>query len=125
MQAGFWDRFGISFSGLCAIHCMISPVLVSLLPLWPSIDVFNEYLHLSFIIFIAPAVYLSLKIKRESKRALVYMLVGLTIITLAWLGESFLGEFGEIAVTLMGSLFLIRGHWLNYLSKKKKSYEAA
>ena len=124
-QSGFWDRLGISFSGLCAIHCMLAPVIASLIPLWPSLEEFNEYAHFAFILFIAPTVYLSLKIKHESRSAIMFMVIGLMIIIAAWFLEDILGEYGEAAVTFVGSGFLIRGHWLNYISKKRKNYEAA
>ena len=122
---GFWDRLGIGFSGLCALHCLLTPVIVSLIPLWPTLDIFHEYIHLSFIIILPPIAYFSLRKKHESPAIMVLMIVGLLTITGAWFLADVLGDIGETVVTLIGSFFLITGHWLNYKSKQKLSYEAA
>jgi len=119
---GFWDRLGIGLSGLCAIHCLLVPVFVSLIPLWPALDDFHEYTHLVFFLAIAPAVILSVKNRKDLKSISGYLFVGLTIIFFAWLFNDTLGDYGEAGVTLIGSLLLIRGHWLNY--KKKMGFSS-
>lgn len=116
-QQGFWDRLGIGLSGLCAIHCLLIPVFVSLIPLWPALDEFHEFTHLVFFLAIAPAVILSLKNRKNLKSISGYLFVGLAIIFLAWFFNDWLGDYGEAGVTLIGSLLLIRGHWLNYKTK--------
>ena len=115
---GFWDRVGIGLSGVCAIHCLLVPVLVSLIPLWPAFGEFHEFTHLIFFLAIAPAVILSIKNRRNLKAISGYLYIGLIIIALAWLFNDELGDFGEAGVTLIGSILLIRGHWLNYQSKR-------
>lgn len=114
---GFWDRLGIGLSGLCAVHCLLVPVFVSLIPLWPAFEEFHEYTHLVFFLAIAPAVILSIKNRRQLKLVSGYLYAGLFIIFLAWFFNHLLGEYGEAGVTLAGSVLLIRGHWLNYKSK--------
>lgn len=116
-EPGFWDRLGIGLSGLCAIHCLLVPVFVSIIPLWPAFEEFHGYTHLVFFLAIAPAVILSVKNRHQLKAISGYLFVGLLIIFLAWFFNDRLGEFGEAGVTLMGSMLLIRGHWLNYRSK--------
>lgn len=116
---GFWDRVGIGLSGVCAIHCLLVPVLVSLIPLWPAFGEFHEFTHLIFFLAIAPAVILSIKNRRNLKAISGYLYIGLIIIALAWLFNEELGDYGEASVTLIGSILLIRGHWLNYQSKRK------
>ncbi|HBX67117.1 MAG: hypothetical protein CL670_06075 [Balneola sp.] len=114
---GFWDRMGIGLSGLCAIHCLLVPVFVSLIPLWPAIEEFHEYTHLIFFLAIAPAVILSIKNRKDLKAISGYLFVGLAIIFVAWYFNHQLGDYGEAGVTLVGSSLLIRGHWLNYKTK--------
>lgn len=121
---GFWDRLGIGVSGLCAIHCLLTPVFVSLIPIWPTMEIFHDYSHFAFFLVIAPVVYFSLKKKHENKYVIYFMISGLAIIVLAWVYRDSLGEYGESLVTLVGSILLIRGHWLNYKSKKVTTYEA-
>ncbi len=113
----FWDRLGIGLSGLCAIHCLLVPVFVSLIPLWPAFEEFHEYTHLVFFLAIAPAVILSIKNRKDLKAISSYLYVGLGIIFVAWFFNHQLGEYGEAGVTMVGSMLLIRGHWLNYKSK--------
>lgn len=117
-RPGFWDRVGIGLSGICAIHCLLVPVVVSLVPLWPAFEELHGYTHLIFFLAITPTVVLSLQKKHESKAVTTFLLSGVVIIFLAWFFNERLGELGEAGVTLVGSLLLIWGHWLNYKSKR-------
>ncbi len=116
-KPGFWDRVGIGLSGICAIHCLLVPVVVALIPLWPAFEEFHEYTHLIFFIAIAPAVYLSLRRKHSSQKITILLISGLLVIFFAWFFNQSLGEYGEAGITLIGSALLISGHWMNYKSK--------
>lgn len=116
-KPGFWDRVGIGLSGICAIHCLLVPVIVALIPLWPAFEEFHEYTHLIFFIAITPAVYLSLRNRHDSPKVTILLLAGLLIIFMAWFFNHALGEYGEAGITLLGSILLIVGHWLNYKAK--------
>ncbi len=122
-KPGFWDRIGIGLSGICAIHCLLVPVIVSLIPLWPAFEEFHEYTHLIFFLAIAPTVVLSLRRKHESLSTTIYLIVGVFIIFLAWFFNETLGDYGEAGITLIGSLMLIRGHWLNYKFKTNPEFK--
>lgn len=117
-KPGFWDRIGIGLSGICAIHCLLVPVVISLIPLWPAFEELHGYTHLFFFLAIAPTVILSLRNRNESLSITIFLILGVSIIFLAWLFNESLGEYGEAGVTLIGSLMLIRGHWLNYQNKR-------
>ena len=116
-KQGFWDRLGIGLSSVCAIHCLLVPVFVSLIPLWPALEHVHEFTHLVFFLAIAPTVVLSLKRLHANKWVSFYLISGTLIIFLAWFFNSQLGEYGEAGVTLIGSLLLITGHWINYRAK--------
>lgn len=118
-KPGFWDRVGIGLSGICAIHCLLVPVIVALIPLWPAFEEFHEYTHFIFFVAIAPAVYMSLRRRHQTPKITLLLISGLFVIFLAWYFNEMLGEYGEAGVTLIGSLLLITGHWLNYKSKSK------
>jgi len=120
-KPGFWDRVGIGLSGICAIHCLLVPVIVALLPLWPAFEEFHEYTHLIFFIAISPAVYLSLRRRHSSPKITILLLSGLGVIFIAWYLNDQLGEYGEAGITLVGSILLISGHWMNYKSKFKSN----
>lgn len=117
-KPGFWDRVGIGLSGVCAIHCLLVPVIVSLVPLWPTFEELHGYTHLIFFLAITPTVVLSLQKKHESKAVTLFLLSGVLVIFLAWFFNETLGELGEAGITLIGSVSLIWGHWLNYKSKR-------
>ena len=117
-KPGFWDRLGIGLSGICAIHCMLVPVSVSLIPLWPAFEEFHGYTHLIFFLAITPTVILSLQRKHELLSVTIFLISGVTVIFLAWLFNESLGEYGEAGITMIGSVLLIRGHWLNYKAKR-------
>lgn len=114
LNKGFWDRLGIGLSSICAIHCLLVPVAIALIPLWPAFEEFHAYTHLIFFLAIAPTVILSLQRKHESKSVTGYLLSGVMIIFLAWLFHEYVGEYGEAGITLIGSALLIKGHWTNY-----------
>lgn len=118
-KPGFWDRVGIGLSGICALHCLLVPVVISLIPLWPAFERLHGYTHLFLFLAIAPTVILSLRRKHKSMVATTYLISGVLIIFLAWFFNETLGEYGEAGITLVGSLLLIRGHWLNYKTKRK------
>ncbi|RNC85738.1 MAG: MerC domain-containing protein [Balneola sp.] len=122
-KPGFWDRVGIGISGVCAIHCLLVPFIISLIPLWPAFEELHGYTHLFFFLAIAPVVILSLRNRHESLSITFYLISGVLIIFLAWLFNETLGELGEAGVTLIGSILLIRGHWLNYRLKKGSSVQ--
>ena len=117
-KPGFWDRVGIGLSSICAIHCLLVPVIISLIPLWPAFEELHGYTHLFFFLAIAPTVILSLRNRHESKVTTFFLVLGVLVIFLAWFFNETLGEYGEAGVTLIGSMLLIRGHWLNYKFKR-------
>jgi len=117
LKTGLWDRIGISLSSICAIHCLLVPVAIALLPLWPAFEQFHGYTHLFFFLAIAPTVILSLQRKHESRFVTFFLISGVFIIFMAWYFNEYLGEYGEAGITLIGSTLLIRGHWINYRLK--------
>ena len=116
-KQGFWNRLGMRLSSVCAIHCLLIPVFVSLIPLWPALEYIHEFTHFVFLLAIAPTVVLSLKRLHANRCVSFYLISGTLIIFLAWFFNSNLGEYGEAGVTLIGSLLLITGHWINYRAK--------
>ncbi|MDZ7756515.1 MerC domain-containing protein [Rhodohalobacter sp.] len=52
-----WDRFGISVSVICAIHCLFFPILIAILPLTSLSAVLHDWAHPIFILLIAPTIY--------------------------------------------------------------------
>lgn len=122
-----WDRLGIGVSGLCAVHCLLMPVLLSALPLWPALHAVQAWLHPAFIVLLVPIAYQAARAARRGRRSTWVPLLlglGLAAITLAWLGHDLLGRVGETAMTLAGSALLIAGHWQNWQAHRARCADA-
>lgn len=110
-----WDRIGIGISSICAIHCLILPVLISLLPLWGFTSFMHEWAHPLFIILLVPTIYYAARRSYYDRKIVGFLLTGLILVLVGWLaGHHWFGLLFETLVTMAGSIFLIAGHWLNY-----------
>jgi len=110
-----WDRFGIGVSGICAIHCLFFPILISTLPLMSVASVVHEWAHPIFVMLLAPAVYFAARRSHYDKTITLILGVGFLAIIVGWLvGHYWLGFLFETSMTLFGSGMLIAGHWFNY-----------
>jgi hypothetical protein len=110
-----WDRFGIGVSGICAIHCLALPALISVLPLWPALASAQEWMHPVFITLLAPIVYFAARRGHFEFKITAILISGLMLVIAGWLiGHYWLGFWVETTMTLAGSIILITGHWMNY-----------
>lgn len=116
----FWDRFGIGISGICAVHCLFFPVSVALLPLWPAAESIHDWTHPVLFILIVPTVFFALKGRSLLGSIGKYLISGLCVVGAAWMLHDWIGDWGEAAVTIIGSALLVRGHWINYQFHKNK-----
>jgi len=110
-----WDKFGIGVSGICAIHCLIFPVIISVMPLWSFIPALHEWAHPVFVLMIAPIVYFAARRSHYDTTITTILVLGFLFILAGWLlGHYWLGFIFETTTTLFGSGLLIAGHWMNY-----------
>lgn len=110
-----WDRFGIGVSGICAIHCLFFPVLISVLPLFSTVNLLHEWAHPVFLVLLAPIVFFASKRSHYDFTITSILITGFIIILIGWLlGHYWLGFLFETSMTLLGSGMLIAGHWFNY-----------
>lgn len=109
-----WDKTGIVLSGLCAIHCLVFPVLLALMPLWSLGFVLHEWAHPIFLVLIVPIIVLALKKSNGNQSVSILLITGVCLLTLAWLMHYWIGHQAETITTLIGSTVLIIGHWQNY-----------
>lgn len=121
------DVFAISVSGMCAVHCLLTPVMLILFPLLTGTLLASEEFHrfLLWVIFPTSALAVLLGCKRHKDPG-VFLLgsAGLAMLLLAgfW-AHDMVGEFGERLLTLAGSALLISGHFRNYrLCKKNRCH---
>ena len=111
-----WDRLGIGLSGLCAVHCLLTPVVLSLLPLWPTLQAVNAWVHPSLLALLLPVVVGALRRARRTGHIATVALLGSGFLVLvgAWWGHDMWGAVGERIVTVAGSALLIAGHVQNW-----------
>ncbi|MFO7846289.1 MAG: MerC domain-containing protein [Balneolaceae bacterium] len=110
-----WDRFGFGVSTVCAIHCLLFPVLISVLPVTSFLPALHEWAHPVFIITLVPIVFYASRRSHYDTTITSLLAGGFFIVIGGWLGGHFLfGYLFETIVTLIGSGVLIAGHWFNY-----------
>lgn len=110
-----WDRIGIGVSVVCAIHCLLFPVVVALLPVWPALSGHYQWIHPLFLLLILPTVYYAARRSHYDRQILRWLLGGLLLVTAGWVaGHLFDLDRIEPLLTLLGSVALVRGHWRNY-----------
>lgn len=112
------DRLGIWASAACFVHCLLSPILVSLSIVSAHLLPSEEHTHraLAVLITLLGTVALVRGLRRHRRwRVLVLMLIGLVILTgTAWFGDLLASHTQEVLLTLLGSCFMIVAHKLNH-----------
>lgn len=118
-----WDIAGIFISGLCVVHCIAVPLILFLAPtlsasLFPSEDMTHVVL-LAFILGIAGVAFVSGFRVHGQWRPVVWMAIGMVLVIYAtFFAHSQLGHFWEPVIAIVGSLALVRAHYLNHHCKK-------
>lgn len=112
-----WDRWGIFLSTLCAIHCLLTPVLILSLPALGSYFE-NEMVHIIMALFVVPVgafAFWSGYKHHKKMYLLVLGFVGLSLVGGAPLVHDFfhIDLFPEDLMTIFGSAILIGAHLLN------------
>jgi MerC mercury resistance protein len=112
------DGLGIIASALCMVHCVLTPVVLSLIAVWahylPSEERFHRILAALIATFGAVAIIGGYRRHRRC-RVLLLMSVGLVLIFAgAYWGSRLPSHLAEVAVTMVGSCFMIAGHFLNH-----------
>ena len=112
------DRLGIWASVACAIHCLLTPLLLSFSAVFVRLLPGEEAFHRKLAVLVAGSAALALFYgfrKHRRVRVLLLMAAGLSlIIGTAWWGHLFSNHWLEVGVTVCGSLLLITAHRLNH-----------
>ncbi|NEU82772.1 MerC domain-containing protein [Nostoc sp. UIC 10630] len=111
------DKLAIALSGLCVIHCLLTPVVLVLFPMLMAASNVNESLHWLLLTIILPTSLLALflgHLRYKDKLTLTLGLAGLSqLVVTSLLGFNLLGEMSEELMTMIGSAALIFGHIRN------------
>jgi hypothetical protein len=112
------DKFSIGLSMLCAIHCLVLPLLLVALPNLAALHLQNEAFHTWTLVAVIPtSIYaLTMGCKKHQRYHLFFWgLSGLLLMVLAvTFGHDIGGEAGEKGLTLLGAIFVVIAHWGNF-----------
>ena len=121
------DKFAVSTSAICAIHCLCLPLMLAVFPALSTSIFGQEQFHVLLLWLVIPMslVSLSLGCKRHKSRFVAFFgLTGLLVLLLtAMLGHDLLGEIGERVATLIGASAIAAGHLQNYRLCRKTQCE--
>ena len=112
------DKVAVTLSAVCVIHCFLAPSFIIMTSGILSISIDNEFVHYLILLAAVPvsifALYLGYK-NHKNLSFLPFGIIGLfTLISAVLLGEATLGEMGERALTLLGSLLVAYSHFRNH-----------
>jgi uncharacterized membrane protein YfcA len=112
------DRLGIWASTLCIVHCIVTPVVLSLSVVSAHFLPSEERTHRTLALLIAVLGVLALTrgYRRHRRvRVVLFMGIGLAFIFAgAYWGDRLPSHGMEVIITFVGSCFMIAAHRLNH-----------
>jgi len=112
-----FDNIAIGFSVTCAVHCLLLPIIILFFPAISASIFGSEDFHSLLLYFIIPSsvIALTLGCNMHGKfYVYFYGIIGITILICASIfGHDYLGETGEIILTLIGTGIITFGHFKN------------
>lgn len=111
------DQTSIGLSLVCAVHCLLVPVLLVAVPSLASLPLESETFHVWMIVAVLPISTFALTLgckKHKRYKILLLGLLGLTSLVLALVLEGLVGQTGEKLLTLLGAGLIAWGHCANY-----------
>lgn len=119
----FLDTVAVVLSGVCMLHCLALPIVLTVLPI-VNVGLLNETLfHGLMMVVILPISIVALTIgcrQHKDRLTLTLGIAGLLILGFtALFGHALFGIMGERIVTSIGGLILASAHIQNYRSCRK------
>ena len=111
------DKFAMSFSAICLVHCLFAPSLIILSYSSLALTIESELIHKAILLLTIPVSIfaISLGYKNHLNNSIIYYgIAGLTILVSALLIGENIGENAEQILTMIGSLLVIYCHYRNY-----------
>ncbi|GGQ04849.1 MerC domain-containing protein [Shewanella litoralis] len=121
----FTDKFAITLSFLCVIHCVVLPFLLVLLPSLGVWQLDNEAFHSWLLIAVLPVSLYALVSGYKKHQQYRFLLIGISGLLLllfaAVFGHDTVGEAGEKVLTVLGATLVAIAHWVNFTRCKHAS----
>jgi predicted permease len=117
------DRFAMTLSAACIIHCFFVPSFLILSSGFLSFSIDNEFIHKMIVMIAIPVSIFSFSAGYKNHKTIMSFLplgiIGLFVLSFAVVfGEEILGEFIEKGLTLVGSMLVAYSHFKNYKACK-------
>lgn len=106
------DKTGMWVTALCAVHCLLLPVILPMLSLIGLSFIGAETLEKTILglSLLMGTVALSIGTRQHSR----WYPIGLLIVGgLIYSQKDYLGELGEPVIILVGAALIIGAHWIN------------
>jgi len=108
-----WDKLGIWISSLCALHCLLLPLMLPVAPLLASSFFAQEWFeHIILVLSMLVGAFALLNGAMRYHGQL-YPLVSLFVGGIIYWQKGALGEAIEPYAVGIGALLIILGHWQN------------
>jgi hypothetical protein len=115
---GAVDRVGIVASSVCFVHCLATPVVLSLSAVYAHFLPTEEHTHrvLAVGVTLIGALALGTGYRKHKQRSILWLMAsGLTpILTGAFVGDRLPSHGIEVAITLAGGICMIAAHRQNH-----------
>lgn len=113
------DQAAILLSGVCLVHCLLTPVLITLLPIISLSVMVEDLLFHQLMLWIvlptsAVALFLGCRKHKLFSIAATGVVGMLILVSVAFYGHEWFGLMGEKVATSVGGLILACSHFLNY-----------
>ena len=113
------DTLAISFSLLCALHCLALPVALSLLPALSGVAFLNsEAFHLWMLVLVIPTSVIGLLLGCKQHRRFKLLFIGgigvLSMVLAVSVSEHYFSHEVEKIMTLIGAVIISIAHYFNY-----------
>ena len=118
------DKTAVGLSLLCVVHCLFLPIILILIPSLSGVFAFNDELFHTWLLYaVVPISLIAMLmgyLHHRSQRVFLIGALGLTILILtAFWGHEFLGKYGEVVLTVLGSSIIAYSHIRNYQLRSK------
>lgn len=112
-----WDRIGMGLSLLCALHCLLTPLVILSLPILARYYLVHPVFHLLLALAIIPVGLVAFIAGfRHHQNWIVFVLgvPGLILVSaVPYLVHGLGINLHEPSFMVLGSALLVLGHWIN------------
>ena len=113
------DRLGLVLSFACLLHCLLTPLLLSVLPLLGLSLLASDSFHAVFAVGVLLAAALALVPGYRVHRRASVLLLGVAGVSSVAIGAAMSHGGAETALTVIGSLLLVSAHISNLRLARK------